>query len=73
MTTQSNMKLALALTLLVITTMSGLVTMQTIWVFAQGNISQGMNQTGNQTGNQSGNQSLPSAIPGQLGGTPPSG
>ena len=73
MTTQGKMKLALALTILVITTISGLVTMQTIWVFAQGNMSQGMNQTGNQTGNRTGNQSLSPAMPGQLGGTPPSG
>ncbi len=73
MTTQSTMKLALALTLLVITTMSGLVTMQTIWVFAQGNMSQGLNQAGNQTVNQTGNQSLSPTMPGELGGTPPSG
>ncbi|MFZ0357469.1 MAG: hypothetical protein WAL53_04995 [Nitrososphaeraceae archaeon] len=59
--------------------MSGLVTVQSMWAFAQGNLSQVLNQTGNQngnqngnqTGNQTGNQSLSSAIPGQQGGTPP--
>jgi len=51
--------------------MSGLVTLQIIWAYAQGNLSQVLNQTGNQTGNQTVNQSLSSAIPGQQGGTPP--
>ncbi len=70
MTNQSTMKLALVSTLAVCTIMSGLVTVQPIWVFAQGNLSQGMNQTGNQAGNQTGNQSLSPTMPGQLGGTP---
>jgi hypothetical protein len=61
-------KVTLVLTLAVCTIMSGLVTVQTTWVYAQGNLSQVMNQTGNQTGNQS----LSPAIPGQQGGTPPS-
>ena len=71
--------MTLILTLVACTLMSGLVTLQIVWVYAQGNLSQVLNQTGNQTGNQSGNQSgnqtgnqsLSSAIPGQQGGTPP--
>jgi len=38
MTNQSTMKLGLVLTLAVCTIMSGLVTVQTIWVFAQGKL-----------------------------------
>jgi hypothetical protein len=64
--------MALVLTLSLCTIKSGLVTVQTMWVSAQGNLSQVMNQTGNQTGNLTGNQSLSPAIPGQQGGTPPS-
>jgi len=64
---QSTMKLALVFALSVCTIMSGLLTLQTIWVFAQGNASQGSNQTGNQTGNQSSS----TATPGQPGYTPP--
>jgi hypothetical protein len=84
MINQSTINLALVLSLAVWTIMSGLLALQTIWVFAQGNLSQIINQTGNQTGNQSGNhsgnnqsgnqtgnQSLSPAIPGQQGGTPP--
>jgi hypothetical protein len=67
MINQSTVNLALVLSLGVWTIMSGLLAMQTIWVFAQGNLSQIINQTGNQTGNQS----LSPAIPGQQGGTPP--
>jgi hypothetical protein len=73
MINQSTMKLALVLTLAVSTIMSGLLTLQTMWVFAQGNASQGTNQTGNQTGNQSSsaNQSSSPATQGQPGYTPP--
>lgn len=60
------MKLALVFALGIWTIMSGLVTVQAIWPFDQGNSSQGTNQTGNQTGNQS----LSPVIPGQPGGTP---
>lgn len=66
MINQSTINQALVLSLAVWTIMSGLLAMQTIWVFAQGNLSQIINQTGNQTGNQS----LSPAIPGQQGGTP---
>jgi hypothetical protein len=68
---QSTMNVPLVLTLVVCTLMSGLVTLQIMWVYAQGNLSQVLNQTSNQTSNQTGNQSLSSAIPGQQGGTPP--
>jgi len=71
MKNQSTLNVSLVLTLVVCTLMSGLVTLQIMWVFAQGNLSQVLNQTGNQTGNQTENQSLSSAIPGQQGGTPP--
>jgi hypothetical protein len=75
MKNQFIMKVSLVLTLVVCVIISGLVTVQTMWAFAQGNFSQVLNQTGNQngnqTGNQTGNQSLSSAIPGQQGGTPP--
>jgi hypothetical protein len=71
MINQSTINLALVLSLAVWTIMSGLLALQTIWVFAQGNLSQIINQTGNQIGNQTGNQSLSPAIPGQQGGTPP--
>jgi hypothetical protein len=67
MINQSTVNLALVLSLAICTIISGLLAQQTIWVFAQGNLSQGMNQTGNQTGNQS----LSPLTPGQLGGTPP--
>ena len=73
MINQSTMKLALVLTLAVCTIMSGLITLQTMWAFAQGNASQGTNQTGNQTGNQSSsaNQSSSPTTQGQPGYTPP--
>ena len=75
MKNQSTWNVSLILTLVVCTLMSGLVTLQIMLVYAQGNLSQVLNQTGNQSGNQSGNQtgnqSLSSAIPGQQGGTPP--
>jgi hypothetical protein len=71
MKNQLTMKVSLVLTLVVCVQMSGLVTVQSMWAFAQGNLSQVLNQTGIQTGNQTGNQSLSSAIPGQQGGTPP--
>ncbi len=68
---QSTTNVSLVLTLAVCTLMSGLVTLQIMWVYAQGNLSQVLNPTSNQTSNQTGNQSLTSAIPGQQGGTPP--
>jgi hypothetical protein len=68
---QCNTQLVLILTIAILTIISGLVTAQTMWVYAQGNLSQVMNQTGNLTGNQTGNQSLSPGIPGQQGGTPP--
>ncbi|MDW0157831.1 MAG: hypothetical protein QOK62_06125 [Nitrososphaeraceae archaeon] len=75
MKNRCTLNVSLVLTLVVCTLMSGLVTLQIMWVYAQGNLSQVLNQTGNQTvnqtGNQTGNQSLSSAIPGQQGGTPP--
>jgi ABC-type molybdate transport system substrate-binding protein len=61
---------ALVLVLTVCTVISSLVTVQTIWVFAQGNLSQALNQTGNQTAIQTGNLSLSPLTPGELGGTP---
>ncbi len=71
MINQSTVNLALVLSLGLWIIISGLLAMQTIWIFAQGNLSQIINQTGNQTPNQTGNQSLSPAIPGQRGGTPP--
>ena len=71
MRNQGTLNVSLVLTLVVCTLISGLVTLQVMWVYAQGNLSQVLNQTGNQTGNQTENQSLSSAIPGQQGGTPP--
>jgi hypothetical protein len=71
MRNQGTLNVSLGLTLVVCTLISGLVTLQVMWVYAQGNLSQVLNQTGNQTGNQTENQSLSSAIPGQQGGTPP--
>ena len=67
MKNQLTMKVSLVLTLVVCVLMSGLETVQSMWAFAQGNLSQVLNQTSNQTGNQS----LSSVIPGQQGGTPP--
>jgi hypothetical protein len=58
---------SLVLALTFYTIMIGLVAVQTMWVYAQGNLSQVLNQTRNQTGNQS----LSPAFPGQQGGTPP--
>ncbi len=57
---------ALVLVLTVCTAIGSLVTVQTIWVFAQGNLSQALNQTGNQTANQTGNLSLSPLTPGEL-------
>lgn len=71
MKNQSTLNVPLILTLVAYTLMSGLVTLQFMWVYAQANLSQVLNQTGNQTGNETGNQSFSSAIPGQQGGTPP--
>lgn len=67
MRNQRFMKVPLVLTLVVCTLIIGLVTMQSMWAYAQGNLSQGLNQTGNQTRNQT----LSPAIPGEQGGTPP--
>jgi ABC-type molybdate transport system substrate-binding protein len=65
-----NTMVALVLVLTLCTVMSSFVTVQTIWVFAQGNLSQALNRTGNQTANQTGNLSLSPLTPGELGGTP---
>jgi hypothetical protein len=51
MNNQSAMRMSLVLTLSMCTLFSGLVTVQNMWVYAQGNLSQVLNQTGNQTGN----------------------
>jgi hypothetical protein len=68
---QRTTMVALVLVLTVCTVISSLVTVQAIWAFAQGNLSQALNQTGNQTANQTGNLSLSPLTPGELGGTPP--
>jgi len=68
---QRTMKVALVLALTLCTIMSYLVTVQTLWLYAQVNLSQVFNQTGNWTDNQTGNLSLSPTIPGQQGGTPP--
>ena len=68
---QSTVGLALVFALTVCTIMNGIVILQTIWVYAQGNLSKVLNQTSNQTGNQTGKQSLSPALPGEQGGTPP--
>lgn len=65
------LKSSLFLTLAICAVMSGLATLDTIWIYAQNNLPEVLNQTGNQTGNQTTNQSLSSPIPGQQGGTPP--
>jgi hypothetical protein len=67
MKNQRIIQIALILTPAVCTIMCGLVTVQTMWVYALGNLAQAMNQTRNQTRNQS----LSPAIPGQQGGTSP--
>jgi hypothetical protein len=67
---QRTMKVALVFVLAVCTIMSSLVTVRAIWIFAQGNLSQVLNQTGNQTANQTRNLSLSPVTPGELGGTP---
>lgn len=64
---RSTARLALVFALTVCTIMIGLVIVQTMWVYAQGNLSKVLNQTGNQTGKQS----LSPALPGEQGGTPP--
>ena len=56
MNNQSAMRMSLVLTLSMCTLFSGLVTVQNMWVYAQGNLSQVLNQTGNLTGNLTGNQ-----------------
>jgi hypothetical protein len=52
--------------------MSGLIAMQTIAIFAQGNATQAGNQTGNQTVNQSSgtSSSTPPSSSGQQAATP---
>lgn len=67
----STVRMELVLALTVCTIMVSSVAVQTVWVYAQGNLSQVLNQTSNQTRNQTGNQSLAPAFPGQQGGTPP--
>jgi hypothetical protein len=64
---QGTVRLALVFALMVCTIMIGIVIVQTMWVYAQGNLSKVFNQTGNQTGKQS----LSPALPGEQGGTPP--
>lgn len=71
MNNQHLLKLSLFLTIAIGAVMSGLATLQTIWIYAQSNLPDVLNQTSNQTSNQTTNQSLFSAIPGQQGGTPP--
>ncbi|HZO10989.1 MAG TPA: hypothetical protein VFB48_02625 [Nitrososphaeraceae archaeon] len=68
----NNRTFALVLAIAVCTMMSGLIVMQTIEVFAQGNATQVGNQTGNQTGNQSSgaSSSTPPSTSGQQAGTP---
>ena len=58
MNNQIAMRISLVLTLVMCTLLSGLVTVQTIWVYAQGNLSQVLNQTVNQTVNQTGNETF---------------
>ena len=71
MDNQHWLKSSLFLTVATCTIMSGLATLHTIWIYAQNNLPEVLNQTSNQTSNQTTNQSLSSAIPGQQGGTPP--
>ena len=71
MNNQRWLKSSLFLTAAISTIMSGLATLDTIWIYAQNNLPEVLNQTSNQTSNQTTNQSLSSAIPGQQGGTPP--
>lgn len=71
MKNQGRVEPSLFLVVVICTLMVGLVSLNTIWIYAQNNVSQVLNQTGNQTGNHTGNQSLSPAIPGQQGGTPP--
>ncbi|CAN5659756.1 hypothetical protein BH18THE1_BH18THE1_15380 [soil metagenome] len=61
MKSQCGTQVGLMTALAIFTIISGLVTVQTMWVYAQTNLYQVLNQTGNQTGNQT----LSSAIPGQ--------
>lgn len=58
MNNQSAMRMSLILTLSMCTILSGLVTVQNMWVYAQGNLSQVLNETGNQTGNLTGNETF---------------
>lgn len=71
MNSQHLLKSSLFLTVAICAVMSGLATLNTIWIYAQTNLPDVLNQTSNQTGNQTTNQSLSSSIPGQQGGTPP--
>jgi hypothetical protein len=67
MNIQHWLKLSLFLTVAICAVMSCLSTLHTIWIYAQNNLTEVLNQTSNQTANQS----LSPAIPGQQGGTPP--
>ena len=71
MNIQHWLKSSLFLTLAICAVMSCLSTLHTIWIYAQNNLTEVLNQTSNQTSNQTANQSLSPAIPGQQGGTPP--
>ena len=68
----NNKTFALVLALAACTMMSGLIAIQMSTVFAQGNSTQPVNQTGNQTGNQTSgaNSATPPSISGQQAGTP---
>lgn len=67
-----NRTFALVLALTVGIMMSGLIAMQAIAIFAQGNATQAGNQTGNQTVNQSSgaSSSTPPSSSGQQAATP---
>ena len=71
MNTQHWLKSTLFLTVAICAVMSCLSTLNTIWIYAQNNLTEVFNQTSNQTSNQTANQSLSPAFPGQQGGTPP--
>ena len=67
----NNKTFALFLALAICTMMSGLLAIQMMPVFAQGNATQAGNQTGNQTGNQSSaaGSSTPPSTSGQQAGS----
>ena len=63
MNIQSGMRMSLVFTITMCTLLSGLVTVQNMSVYAQGNLSQVLNQTGNQTGNETFVQGKPPLNP----------